>query len=131
MPKLYAPDSYHLASPEERAKYTNGCGPEGWKLDVGVFLRFLMWLVRLDWKPACLVHDWMYAEGSTIEDKDEADRAFLNNMLRIVDDKGGPRWLRRRRRALAVTFYAAVAELGGPAFWDGDKRSVIKVTGSP
>lgn len=61
----------------------------------------------------------MYAAGSTIADKEEADRVFLNNMLRLITAAGGLgalRWLRRQR---ASRYYEAVCLFGGPAFWGG------------
>jgi hypothetical protein len=53
------------------------------------------------------------------EDKEEADRVFLWNMLRIIHARTSSRiltWLRRRR---AYKYYLAVKHFGGPAFWAG------------
>jgi len=59
----------------------------------------------------------MFAVGETIEDKDEADRVFLNNMLRLVD-AGSTNWFTRWARSrAAVKYYYAVRDCGGPAFW--------------
>ena len=69
----------------------------------------------LDVEEAGNIHDYMYHIGRTIEDKAEADRTFLNNMLRLINDRGGLLAPLRRRRALK--YYEAVVYFGGPAFW--------------
>lgn len=109
---LYAPESYVAAAPIVRGRVVNGCGTAGWK---GALVPETMYGLVVT--PACNIHDWMYIAGSTIDEKDEADRCFLNNLLRLIDAAGGPvllRWLRRRR---ARTYYEAVHLFGGPAFW--------------
>ena len=60
----------------------------------------------------------MYAVGVTQADKDEADRVFLNNMLRIIEAKTefGPLKPLRNRRALK--YYEAVKYFGGSAYWN-------------
>lgn len=121
---LWAPDSYKAADDETRTRYCNGCGSSGWKFDLAPWA---MAISGFNPRPACLIHDWMYSEGITLDDKNKADRVFLNNMLRIIDAQGGWRWLRAWRRRLAFAFYQAVAEFGGPAFWDGEKLPTIIV----
>ena len=109
---LYAPERYIQASPEVRRAVANGCGPSGWK---GYLVPETIYLLPVG--ETCDIHDWMYAEGETIADKDVADRTFLNNLLRLIEAAGGPRplqWLRRRR---ALKYYRAVCLFGGPAFW--------------
>jgi hypothetical protein len=61
----------------------------------------------------------MYALGLVIEDKDEADRVFLNNMIRIIDSRRSRRWLRALRLGRAKDYYLAVHWFGGPSFWSG------------
>lgn len=121
---LYAPDGYVRASPEVRRKVVNGCGTSGWK---GAVVPETLW--GLNVSAACNIHDWMYAEGTTISDKGTADRTFLNNMLRIIDAAGGPWLLKTLRRRRAKTYYEAVHVFGGPAFWHekNDKESTITV----
>jgi len=80
-----------------------------------------IWL--LDISEACNIHDWMYIAGSTIADKDEADRVFLNNMLRLIEAAGGWRLVQRLRRNRAWIYYQAVGRFGGPAFWSGKNPS--------
>lgn len=111
---LYAPESYVAASPEVRAHVVNGCGPGGWKVDL---VPDTIW--GLDIAAVCDIHDWMYAAGTTLADKEEADRVFLNNILRLID-LGSSCWLLRRlRRRRARIYYEAVQHFGGPAFWAG------------
>lgn len=122
-PILYAPPSYIAASAEVRARVCNGCGTKGWK---GKLVPDTIYGLKIS--EACNIHDWMYAQGSTLADKDEADRVFLNNILRIIAAEGGInalQWLRRRR---AHTYYESVARFGGPAFWDGKNEQDCLLT---
>ena len=64
----------------------------------------------------------MYTTGHTIEDKDAADRVFLNNMLRIIRAHTKSRWLRYLRAKRAKIYYHAVCLFGGPYFWDDKNR---------
>ena len=110
--KLYAPEAYFRLSPEAKREIVNGCGP-------GKF-SFLIpdTMYGLDVSAACDIHDYMYFMGETIEDKKEADRVFMNNLLRIIEAKTQSKilsWLRKRR---AVKYFSAVAMFGGPAFWN-------------
>lgn len=112
--ELYAPESYWQASQEVRDVVTNGCGTSGWK---GALVPETMW--GLSVTPACNIHDWQYSCGATLADKEEADRCFLNNMLRIIESAGGWWVLKSLRRTRAKDYYDAVYCFGGPAFWDG------------
>ena len=109
--KLYAPESYWTATPEQRKTICNGCGVAGWK---GKLVPDTMWGLNIS--KACDIHDWMYHFGKTEEDRCEADRVFLNNLIRIINAEGG--WLAFLRRYRATTYYNAVHSFGGPAFWD-------------
>ena len=110
--ELYAPQSYIQATPAERERVINGCGPGGW-------LERLVpdTMYRLDVSEPCNIHDWMYVTGLTIEDKQRADRAFLNNLVRVIDANTHWGWLRRLRYRRARTYYEAVSNYGGPWFW--------------
>jgi len=112
--KLYAPAGYWEVLPEVRALVTNGCGTSGWK---GALVPDTIYFLSI--KAACNIHDWMYTVGRTLADKKEADRVFLNNMLRIVEHAGGWQILKTARRTRAREYYQAVRLFGGPAFWDG------------
>ena len=96
----------------------NGCG-SGWS----VHLVPDDWLF-FDFTIPCSIHDEMYSIGTTLSDKDEADRVFLNNMLREADDTT---WIARGiARRMAYGYYKAVAKYGGPAYWAG-KNEVTQV----
>ena len=118
MTLLYAPAEYWQLTPEQRKDVTIGCGP-------GRFGSRLVpdRLWGLSIKEACNIHDWMYHTGAAIEDKDEADRVFLNNMLRLIDSAGGLWPVVALRRHAAAKYYRAVADFGGPAFWSGKNRA--------
>ncbi len=108
---LYAPESYWKASAEERTKRCNGCGTKG----LGGWL-VPDTLYGLNITEACNIHDWMYAKGKVIADKDSADRAFLNNMLRIIEAESSA-WFKSIRKRRAWAYYLAVKQFGGAAFW--------------
>jgi len=112
MIKLYSPQSYEDAHPIDLALICNGCGSSKAKFD---FVPDTVYGLSI--KEACKIHDWMYHFGVSLKEKEEADRVFLNNMLRIIEGEGGYLiWFRRRR---ALKYYEAVVHLGGPAFWEG------------
>ena len=111
---LYAPESYWNASQEDRDSICNGCGVNGWK---GKLVPDRIYFLNIT--EACNIHDWMYYEGETIKDKEEADRTFLNNMCRIIDDKTYFSFMTTLRKDRAWIYYLAVHKFGGPAFWDG------------
>lgn len=109
--RLFASESYLAASPEVIAQVVNGCGTAGWK---GLLVPDNILGICIT--PACNIHDWDYAVGKTIEDKDIADRCFLNNMLRLVSEDG---LLEPARCEIAKGYYESVHLFGGPAFWTG------------
>lgn len=120
---LYVPASWRTAGPEVRSLAINGCGTEGWK---GALIPETLW--GLPVTAACNIHDWMYVAGVDIDDKNEADRVFLNNMLRLITAAGGPGWLQALRRRRARTYYQAVSHFGGPAFWDNKNEIVNTIS---
>lgn len=113
MAKLYALPAYWALSKAALAEVVNGCGPAGWK---GRYIPdHLLWVKIHE---ACNIHDWMYAVGKNEEDREEADRVFLNNMLRIVEAQSKT-WLTRfLRRKLALHYYSVVRDNGGVYFWE-------------
>lgn len=115
MVELYAPAGYWELTSDQRACY-NGCGTSGWK---GAVVPETMW--GLNVTRACNIHDHMYKFGRSELDRQEADRVFLNNLLRIIDAKGG--WLAWPRRYRAMTYYNFVNKFGSVHFWDGKNRA--------
>ena len=114
---LYAPESYNAI---ERQK-CNGCG-SGWNVKL-----IPDSLLGCDITEACNIHDYMYTIGQTIQDKESADRTFLNNMTRIVIAYGGNWFMRNLRLAMAKRYYNAVKYYGGDAYWQGkNKDSELK-----
>ena len=112
MPELFAPKGYRDLSPAEHARICNGCGTKGLG---GYIVPDTLWGLEIE--ECCHIHDYMWSQGKTIEDKAQADRVFLNNMLRVIDE--GSKWLRFLRRRRAFKYYEAVAVFGGPAYWSG------------
>ena len=119
---LFAPENYVLASLAVRAQVVNGCGPGGWKVDI-----IPDTIYGLNVSEACNIHDWMYTTGETLADKEEADRVFLNNILRLIDAADSIWLLRKLRRIRAREYFEAVSHFGGPAFWAGknDKKNLV------
>lgn len=111
--KLYAPEAYWRLTAAQKTEICNGCGTKGL---CGLVVPDTIYGLCIT--PACDIHDYMYHVGETLADKQEADRVFINNMLRLINAGrfGWVKWLRRWR---AMTFYTAVCDLGGPAFWSG------------
>ena len=112
---LAAPVSYWSATCETRRLNCNGCGTSGWK---GMLV--LDTAYGLPITSACDIHDWMYAEGQTTDDKGEADSLFLHNLLALVESSAKAslfaRWIAPLRRRRVLKYYEAVALAGGPAF---------------
>lgn len=112
MTKLWSPPGYHDLTPELKKSICNGCGTKGLG---GWFVPDTLYGLSIE--ECCNIHDFMYRVGAIIQDKQEADRTFLNNMLRVVDT--GSTWLKPFRKRRAVKYYHAVDLFGGPAFWSG------------
>jgi hypothetical protein len=109
---LYAPEAYWLLTPAAITEICNGCGSAQSKFD---FVPDSIYGLNIN--EACNIHDAMYQWGSTLADKEEADRVLLNNMLRLIE--AGSSWLKMLRRRRALEYYEAVTAFGGPAFWQG------------
>ena len=111
---IFAPASFLLASLDELTDICNGCGTsDSWFRPPEKFYGTNIIY-------ACIIHDYMYHKGFTIEDKQEADRVFLNNMNRLITrDKHlwyKPTFLQRE---CAVKYYYMVKYYGAEAFWKG------------
>jgi len=111
--ELYAPKEYWKLSLETKKAVVNGCGAGSALFD---FVPDN--ILGLDISECCNIHDYMYHVGETNEDKLEADRVFLNNLVRTIDKNTSWKWIRKRRKKIAYVYYKAVSKFGGPAFWD-------------
>lgn len=111
---LFAPSDFKMSNPTYLFPICNGCGAANSKFDFVPDRIF-----GTDISAACVIHDYMYYQGVTVEDKDEADRVFLNNLLRIIDRE--KKWYKPKMwmRIRARNYYRAVKYFGGPAFWAG------------
>jgi len=116
MTPLYTPMSMKNAAPQLLKDVCNGCGTEGWK---GKLVPDS--ILGLTITPACQIHDWQYHEGETDADKKVADRIFLHNMVRIINNHGG--FFTRWRLLRAKEYYLSVKYFGGDSFW-GNKNSL-------
>ena len=111
MSKLFEPDGYKALTAAEKSKICNGCGSKGLG---GWLVPDTIWGLNIT--GVCNIHDFMYSQGTTLKDKEYADRIFLNNLVRKIDSGSKLlRWLRRRR---ALKMYWAVKTFGEAAFWD-------------
>ena len=109
---LVFPDSFLLSSSVLRGEVCNGAGPRkfGWLVPDNIW--------GLSVVDAANIHDWMYWKGSIEEDRLEADVTFLMNMMILIDDGSKGRIMRFLRRWRAMTYFSAVREYGGRAFYD-------------
>ncbi len=109
--KLYYPDSYIGSDDQKHGR----CG-----VGRGILEKLVpdtIW--GLDIREACKIHDHMYTVAhARIECKEEADRVFFNNMVRIVEFNTTGKLLTRLRVSRANKYYLAVKNFGGPAFWN-------------
>jgi hypothetical protein len=103
---------YKALKPEAKKEICNGCGSAGAKFD---FIPDTIYGLNIT--EVCNIHDYDYHVGETEEDRRAADHRFLNNLMIIINMKGG--WLRWFRRRRALKYYEAVRELGSDAFWAG------------
>ena len=115
---LYAPEAYWKLPKEEKDKICNGCGAQG-KFD---FVPDTIYFLNIS--EVCSIHDYCYHVAMpSLSYKEEADRIFLNNMLRLIEAKTKWKWLRFLRRRRAYKYYLAVKYFGAPAFWVGKNKS--------
>lgn len=106
---LEASNTFWNASSAKRALNCNGAGTSGWR---GVMVPDTIW--GLDINPSADIHDWDYAEGETLIDKDSADDRFRRNMRSQIKRAAKASWLgwllHIPRRYRAFTYYLAVSE---------------------
>lgn len=106
---FYAPAEYLALSPEEIARVTNGCGPQGWRIDLVPDS-----LAGLCITAECNLHDWMYAQGGDEQARRFADVVIYNNITHKILMAGGV--FQAFRMAGAAIFYKAVRAGGGAYF---------------
>lgn len=112
---LTATAAFKGATPAELISICNGCGAaNSWFRPPDKIYGTLIIF-------ACIIHDWDYHFGHTIEDKDEADRTFRNNMVRLIERDGLKKWYKPTKLQClrAQGYYSAVCWFGGPAYWKG------------
>ena len=108
---LSAPVEFWATDEATLAIMTGGCGP-------GKYGDYLVpdkvWGLSIH--PCCVIHDWQYATGKTMEDKKEADQNFLDNMLFLVNRDSKSTILRWLRSYRVMSYYRAVADGGDESF---------------
>ncbi len=109
MLELWAPVGYVAAE-------SCDCGRRGWHRDLIPDA-----LLGLDITPACCIHDFMYSVpiDADLAYKEQADRVFLNNMLRLIENADSWLIVKKLRVTFAWLYYQAVVHFGGPSFWSG------------
>jgi len=116
---LYAPNSYHEATPKERAEVCNGCGAKG-----GIKFPDSMW--GLDVKEACNIHDWMTKYGLTLMDFLFAAGMFIVNLTIIIWFGSSNKLTLTLRLMRATKYFVAVVVVGLNHFFKDKKRSDAK-----
>ncbi len=115
---LLAPSAFWTAAPEWIAENSNGCGPASEKVKLIPDAIF-----GVNFHDPCVIHDIMYCLGKTQDDKNVADRTFLWNCIAEINALhlsgviGDVEHFEQMSAAWA--YYAAVAEWGDSAFWEG------------
>jgi hypothetical protein len=103
---LKAPEGFWRMHPKTYKRVCNGAGPKGW----GWLIPDTMWGLRIT--KAADIHDFMYYWG--IWPKDFCDKLFYENLVSLINNKGGA--LKYLRRARAYTYYKAVHFFGASSF---------------
>jgi hypothetical protein len=111
MLKLAAPSFYYELTKSQKDRICNGMGARDSLL--AKLIPNTMYF--LDVSEAGNIQDYMYHVGETADEKLDADRVFLANMIRIINHKGG--WLAPLRRLRALKYYEAVYYGGDKAYW--------------
>jgi len=112
-PKLFFSKKYLGLSEKEKERICNGCGASGWK---GFLVPDTVWFLNIS--EACNIHDFDYEVAKPANfAKEQVDRIFFNNMIRIIDAGTKWNWLKKLRYLRARKYYLGVKYFGGPAFW--------------
>ena len=108
-PRLIVEPGFWELTPEQLADVANGCGAKAAMVDV---VPDCIW-GRDIWL-ACCAHDWSYHVGRS---KEDADRAFLYNLLVQCETDNVFRYLSRAR--IAFMYFEAVVGFGNASFGKG------------
>lgn len=110
---LAAPQSFWLAPDDIKNEIVNGCGPGG----LGdVLIPDTAYFMSL--KPACKIHDWMYAVYNDEKGFKLSNQVFLDNMERINRAKTKNRFLKRLRTRRIRKYFVVVRDFGRLFFYD-------------
>jgi len=97
-------------SDDEKYEITNGCGPaRATELVPNSIL-------GVNLKPACDIHDYTYAQPSSMRDRKDADDLFLVNMHKLMNQKLRSVPMRFIGTITIGLYYLAVRLFGGPYF---------------
>lgn len=110
---LFAPPEYWKLTLKEHKEICNRAGPKGY----GWLVPDTIWFLNIG--ECANIHDYQWYVGKTIEDKDSADRSFLNNMVRWILHKTKSKIMKWLRLGRANKYFSAVCVMGGPYFWKG------------
>ena len=105
--KIYAPVEYWKLSKDEKAKICNGCGGRGGKFNFLIPQKYF--------KECCNIHDYLYYNGKTENDKRIADRLLAYNMNLVCGQLKG--FKKFYYKQLAKIFHKAVVDFGDYYFW--------------
>lgn len=122
--RLYAPVDFISAKSEHRHVVCNVM-PEGRLLigAVDMLIPSVIWGLNI--RHAVEIHAWMYAMGTTLAAKLQADRVFHNNVQRLVDmahNPNAPDWSCRRLNRLAA-IDTMLADYGAVDFWENQNAT--------
>ena len=105
--KLKAPPSYHKATPEQRYERSNGCGPHN-----GLAEQVPDHLLGVSINEACAIHDWEYFEIQNEEEREIADRNFLDNMNSLIEENS-PSFLKKSIQKIFAKIYYGFVRIFG------------------
>ncbi len=116
---LYIPKDYYLGGPG--IKYNLNTYFKTIKKEYS-FISTTIWDLDISESWNILLYMYHFARP-IIKDKKEADRIFMNNMLRLITAKTDNVFLKWLRRKAAFKLYINMVRYGGPIFWAGKNDS--------
>ena len=118
---LKAPILFWQTDDATLAMDVGGCGPGKWG---DRLVSDTVYGVSI--YPACAIHDWMYAQGTTLKDKETADIWFLLNMLTLITRDWKSWSLLVLRGWRIMSYFLAVYIVGGKSY----KKAIAKFSES-